>query len=97
MTGPFNPHCLHCRLVATIQKFYSERDERDASGAVLIDMSEVVAKLGEVTAEMVHRAPSRPQRRQYERFARECLEAGFRHQVTGRVQAVSPGGPISEH
>jgi hypothetical protein len=98
MTKDRNPLCLHCTIMFAIETFYKHRGQiDDATGNYVIDMTEAIAKVGEVMADIVHRAPTRPQRRRFEKYARDCLEAGFRLQVTGKVQAVELDEPEAEH
>ena len=94
-----NHLCLHCTIMFAIEAFYEHRgDLDDATGQRVINLPEAITKTAEALAELVHTAPmSRPERRQFQKYARECLEAGFRYQATGKAQAVAVGKAEVEH
>jgi hypothetical protein len=100
MTEARNRGCLHCSIIGAIERHYSRYGERDRAGAVIMDMGEIVAKIGEVTGEMVCHSPKREVRRRYLRYAHECVDAGFRAaQGEGLQVVVQPGAedePVPE-
>jgi hypothetical protein len=89
--------CLNRVIHDAIRAWAKQHGERDEAGIAMIDASYVIAKLSEVTAEYAHWAPTRAQRRQFDRFARECLEAALKSAVTGETVTVDPGDPETEH
>lgn len=96
MAAPRNPDCLHCHIVAAISTFYETRGERSDRNEVILPMGEVIAKLAEVTAGYIGRAGTREVRRRWEKYARTCLEQGFRWQRTGQPQEVAEPGAVAK-
>lgn len=92
-----NPRCLHCAIVAAIHIHFSRYGEKTPDGVAKLDVGDAIAALAEVTGEFVHMAPTRPQRRQIERLARDCLDAGLKAAATGKVQAVETAKLETEH
>jgi hypothetical protein len=89
--------CLVCALRSGVIEFYRRRGRVGQSGAPVVDVSEAIASLVEVAAEFVHRAPTSAEIWRFERYARDCLAAAFRFQVTGVPQPVDTGEPEAKH
>jgi hypothetical protein len=95
--GGGDPACLHCIVHHGIDRWAATFCERSAEGYPIIDMSEVIAMLAQVIGESVHFADTEAQKLQFERYARECLEASFTHQRTGETVEVTTGCPVKGH
>lgn len=92
-----NPRCLHCVLNYAMGKWAERNARRNADGMIVLDVSEVIPKIAELVGELVHKAPQASERRKFERYAHECLEAAFEHQRTGAIVAVSVNDPGRGH
>lgn len=95
--GAGDPQCLHCVLNYAIESWAKHSAPRNAQGHAILEADEIVARLAEVMGEIVHSAETERKREQFERYARECLEAAFEHQRTGEPVMVDTGAAAREH
>lgn len=84
-------NCLHCMLMNTIEQYYRQHGER-ANGQVVIDVTQVVAKLAECTVEMTEMTRDRSQRRRAFRFAHDALDAQLKSVRSGKLIEVDIPG-----
>lgn len=95
--GAGDPACLHCALNHAIESWAKENAPRNAQGHVVFDAAVIVARLAEVIGELVESADTGPKREQFERYARQCLEAAFENAQTGTPVMVEVGKAAREH
>ncbi len=88
---PDNQACLHCVLHRGIERWVAKYGERNAAGVPIADMGEIIVKIAEVMADLVYTADEPGTIAQFEAYARQCLEAGFKHAATGELVEVSTG------
>lgn len=95
--NPRNPQCLHCWLSAATEAWAVENARRNAAGKIIIDVDEVLTKVGELVAEHIAGLAERPKRRAALKYAHTCVDAAYRYAVTGKQQEVVTPEVETEH
>lgn len=97
MRDPSNPECLHCWLSAAVENWAQDNARRHESGKIIIDVDQVLAKIGELIAEHITSLQGRPKRRAALKYAHQCVDAAYRYAMTGEEQQVITPDVETEH
>ena len=89
--------CLHCAVHTAIADHLEKYAEKNVQGLPVLDAADTISNLSKVIADVVFQVPAGSQRRQWKRYAKQCLVACFLAKETGAAQVVDTGEPEKVH